>query len=66
MTITVNGESSCLQDGLTVAGLLVELNIKTDRVAVELNRDIVPRTSFDQQTLSDGDSVEVVTLVGGG
>jgi thiamine biosynthesis protein ThiS len=51
---------------LTLAGLVQLLGRKTDRVAVELNRDIVPRDRWDQTQLADGDRLEIVHFVGGG
>ncbi len=56
-----SGESS-----LTVAGLVANLGMKSDRVAVELNRDIVPRDRWSETQLRDGDRLEVVHFVGGG
>jgi thiamine biosynthesis protein ThiS len=66
MRITVNGESRELANGLTVKALLVELDLAGARVAVERNRDLVPRTEFDACTLTEDDQLEIVTLVGGG
>jgi thiamine biosynthesis protein ThiS len=56
-----SGETS-----LTVASLVATLGMKSDRVAVELNRDIVPRHQWSATTLRDGDHLEVVHFVGGG
>ena len=52
--------------GLTVATLVGQLGMKTDRVAVELNLEIVPRSSWDSTQLKDGDKLELVHFVGGG
>ncbi len=46
--------------------LVAELGIKSDRVAVELNRDIVPRANWADTPLHDGDKLEIVHFVGGG
>jgi thiamine biosynthesis protein ThiS len=56
-----SGESS-----LTIAGLISLLGMKSDRVAVELNRDIVPRDRWSETVLNEGDRLEVVHFVGGG
>ena len=56
-----SGEST-----LTVTGLIASLGMKSDRVAVELNRDIVPRDRWPETHLKDGDRLEVVHFVGGG
>ena len=64
VTIVVNGERRG-PESLTVAGLLRHLGVKPEFVAVEVNRDLVPRTGMTDPARS-GDAVEVVTLVGGG
>ena len=63
--IKVNGEMMDM-DGKTVAQLLEAMDAGSQRVAVELNMDIVPRASYGETVLKDGDSVEVVRVVGGG
>lgn len=65
MNLTINGESRQLQAG-TVSALIEELGMKGDRVAVELNREIVPRAEWPTATLKDGDTLEIVHFVGGG
>jgi len=62
----VNGESRTAAPGTTVAGLLASMGIDPARVAVERNQDVVPRRSWDQAPLADGDRIEVVAFVGGG
>ena len=66
MIITLNGERREFPDGLTVADLIRRLEIRPEHVAVEVNRDLLPRSQHAQATLNDGDTLEVVTLVGGG
>ena len=66
MNITVNGTSRTIVPGTTIAQLLAELEIEPRTVAVELNLDIAPRETFAQRALSEGDQMEIVTLVGGG
>ncbi len=66
MTIQVNGESRGIGAGQTVAGLLRELDIRTDRVAVELNLEIVDRNDFETRGLREGDRVEILSFIGGG
>ena len=66
MTVTVNGETRTLSDGTTVAALVAELGLRDRRVAVEVNRDIVPRQRYSEQELRSGDVVEIVQFVGGG
>ncbi len=66
MRISVNGEERTVADGLTVAGLIQELGITAGRVAVELDREIVPRAVHGATVLREGSKVEIVTFVGGG
>ena len=66
MTLHLNGEPREFPDGLTVAALVAHLGMKPDRVAVELNLEIVPRANWETTTLKDGDRLEVVHFVGGG
>src|ERR1041384_4654866 len=66
MLLHINGEEREFPDGLTVAALVAQLGMKQDRVAVELNLEIVPRTAWDNTTLKSGDKLEVVHFVGGG
>ena len=66
MKLTVNGESHDLPDGTTVAGLIEKLGLKGRAVAVEVNKDVVPRKQHATAPLHEGDHVELVTLVGGG
>lgn len=64
--IQVNGEQRNCQAGATVGDLLRELAIKTERVAVELNLEILDRKEFDQRGLKQGDRVEILSFIGGG
>ena len=66
MKLSINGEDREFPGTLTVASLLAELGMKPDRVAVELNRDLVPRDRWDKAQLSDNDKLEIVHFVGGG
>ena len=66
MHIQVNGEQRTLADGLTVGGLLTELDIRPDRVAVELNLSILDRNEFDGRRLREGDRIEIISFIGGG
>lgn len=66
MRIVLNGEERECQDGWTLADLVKDLGLSHKRIAAEVNRDIIPRTGYDQQRLQAGDVVEVVNFVGGG
>lgn len=66
LDITVNGSPMRLPRGASVADLLTRLKVATPRVAVERNREIVPRAEYPKTALAAGDVFEVVELVGGG
>jgi sulfur carrier protein len=66
MSISVNGRSERIADGDSVADLLRTLGLAEKRVAVELNRAIVPKSRHAAVHLKDGDEVEIVQAIGGG
>ena len=66
MQLLVNGNWKELAPPLALAELLEHLAMEPRRVAVELNRQLVPRARFPQTALKDQDHLEIVTLVGGG
>ena len=69
MKLQINGDERVFPDSstsFTLAALVETLGMKADRVAVELNRDIVPRDRWAETALHDGDRLEVVHFVGGG
>ena len=64
--VIVNEEPRELPAGATVADLVTSLGLGPRRIAVEVNRAVVPRATYDATVLRDGDSVEVIHFVGGG
>lgn len=66
LEISVNGEATTVPSGLTVRQLLVHLGIEPDRVAVELNRQIVRQPEWDSALVANAAEVEIVQFVGGG
>jgi len=67
MNLQINGESRSFPDAPeSLAALVAALALKPDRVAVELNREIVPRDRWPHTPLHDGDCLEIVHFVGGG
>ena len=66
LSLTVNGEARQLAEVRTCADLIAVLGLAGKRLAVERNGEIVPRSSFGQSRLADGDRIEVVIAVGGG
>ena len=66
MQLFVNGEPKSCTDPSSLSHFIEQLGMKGDRVAVELNREIVPRAQWDSTQLQDGDHLEIVHFVGGG
>ncbi len=66
ISITVNGQSLEIATGSTIADCLASQGVRTQLVAVERNLEIVPQQEHASTLLSEGDQIEVVTLVGGG
>jgi len=66
VNIKVNGDARQVDDGCTVAMLLMVLGVSDDRVAVERNLDIIAKERFADTALADGDTVEIIQFVGGG
>jgi thiamine biosynthesis protein ThiS len=64
--IRVNGDVRAFPTGTSVRDLLAILEVSTPRVAVERNREILPKASYDSTSLEEGDELEVVEFVGGG
>ncbi|MFP5261516.1 MAG: sulfur carrier protein ThiS [Blastocatellia bacterium] len=66
MNIIVNGNEKAAANGIAISDLIVELGLKPERLAVEVNSKIVRRADWPSTTLSEGDKVEIVHFVGGG
>ena len=66
MTITINGEPREVPEGLTVSALLDHLGFANKRVAIERNREILPRAQWQKTQVQTGDTFEIVHFVGGG
>lgn len=64
--ITVNGKQTQVVDGLTADILLEQLGLVGQRLALEINREILPRSAFAQRVLQEDDQVEIIHAVGGG
>jgi sulfur carrier protein len=64
--IRINGETRSFESPLTVAALVEKLALNARGVAVEVNREIVARSTWQDRELGAGDRVEIVTFVGGG
>jgi thiamine biosynthesis protein ThiS len=66
MTITLNGDKHELAAPMTISALLVQLDVDSRRVAVELNLAVVKKVAYDSSVIKEGDEVEIVNFVGGG
>lgn len=66
MQIIVNGEQRDVLDGLSAAQLVADMGITGKRIAMEVNLEIVPRSSYAEHIFKNGDKVEIVHAVGGG
>ncbi|MAG55971.1 MAG: thiamine biosynthesis protein ThiS [Planctomycetes bacterium] len=66
MIVVVNGKERTVKSGCTVEKLLQSLDIRGNAVAVELNREVIPRAEHAVQPVREGDTLEIVTFVGGG
>ena len=66
MNITLNGDAREYPDKLSARELLHSLGLADKRLALEVNQEIVPRSSFDRYIINPGDQVEIVHAIGGG
>ena len=66
MRLTINGETRDMAGAATVAELLSSLELDSRKIAIELNREIVPRSAYSATGLNDGDKIEIVHFIGGG
>lgn len=66
MQIILNDNPTEIPDGIDMAGLIERLELTGQRLAVEINEELVPRSRFREQRLNPGDKVEIIHAVGGG
>jgi sulfur carrier protein len=66
MQITVNGIPTEIPEGLSMAGLIEQLELGGRRMAVEVNQELIPRSLFESHRLTADDRVEIIHAVGGG
>lgn len=66
ITVSINGAARQLPNATVVAALIEEMGLTGKRIALERNGEIVPRSSFLQLMLEEGDKLEIVVAVGGG
>ena len=66
VSVTINGEEQSLVEVLSLADLLLTLDIRKGKVAIERNLEIVPRSLYAQTMVEEGDRLEIVHFIGGG
>jgi len=66
VSLTINGDQQSVPAGLTVAGLLAHLELPAQKIAVERNLEIVPKSAYDSVEVKEGDAFEIVHFIGGG
>ncbi len=66
MELLINGQAEQVPEGITAAGLLERLGLQNERLAMEVNREILPRSQFETHVFAPGDRIEIVRAIGGG
>lgn len=66
MKITLNGETRSIDDGIKLQALLDQLGFGGKRLAVEINKEIIPKSQHTDYLIKDGDNIEIVHAIGGG
>lgn len=66
MQIFLNGVAHTVTEELTLSELLLRFNIQTSRIAIEKNRQIIPKSLYDTTTLTANDQLEIIQAIGGG
>ena len=66
ISVTINGDAHKLSEELNLIDLLARFDIEYDKVAIEHNLEIVPKSTFEKVMVGDGDNLEIVHFIGGG
>lgn len=66
MKLTLNGETHDLPEDLTITGLIAHLGLPNKKIAVERNLEVVPKSTFGEVKLAEGDRLEIIHFIGGG
>lgn len=64
--ITLNGENYSTKNDQTISGLIAELNLDINKIAIEKNLEIILANDFSKTPILDGDQIEIVSFIGGG
>lgn len=66
MEIMVNGDFHIFDEGITIAQMLVALDLPLKKIAVERNLEVVPKSTYEDVVLQEGDKLEIIHFIGGG
>ncbi|MCP4702933.1 MAG: sulfur carrier protein ThiS [Gammaproteobacteria bacterium] len=66
MNVHINGNETQVAENCNITALLTQLGLRQQRLAVEVNKELVPRSQFGEHELKSGDRVEIVRAIGGG
>ena len=66
MQVTINAETQVVPEDSTVSDLIVLLQLQNKRLAIEINKELIPRSTFELHRLSENDEIEIVQAIGGG
>jgi len=66
MNITVNGSRCDCPQNANLSDLLIHLEMQDKKVALEINKEVIPRGEYDSYTLNEGDTIEIIQAIGGG
>ncbi len=66
MELVINGKTEQVPDDINATRLIEHLGLQDERLAIEVNREIVPRCTFDSHRFKSGDQIEIVRAIGGG
>ena len=66
MNIILNNESDEVHEGITIKEFLDDKKINTKYIAIEINKKIIPKSSYINHELKDGEKIEIITAIGGG
>jgi len=66
MEILVNGQEKKYNYNLSLEDLIMEIGLNNEKIAIEVNNEIVPRSQLKNKLIVDGDNIEIITAVGGG
>jgi len=64
--VSINGKKTDIENGATIEKLLVSLGIRPEGIAVEINKEIVPRAGHGRTIIKENDSIEIIRMAGGG